>query len=161
MDRLGKMEQNIETPGSESFENMSLSEFSETLREILLPDESNDRILEYYIIWLYRRLMTVDLLAENDLSREIEAWYLFVKELPLGDHQILQAFHDRQRSHVVEDPVSPRRLSMAEAELRRLITPAASSPFGLVTDAAKSEDGLSQMQPDSAELSQEEEIYAP
>ncbi|KAL2172836.1 hypothetical protein VTG60DRAFT_14 [Thermothelomyces hinnuleus] len=158
MNRVGRMEQNLETLGFESLDILSLTKFSEALREVLPSDKRNDRILEYYIIWLYRRLMTVDLSADNDFSREIAAWYRFMKETPLADHQILQAFHGLQRSHAVEDSASSRRLSMAEAELRRLITPAASKLSGLVTDSAKSENYLSQMQLDSPKLSQEESI---
>ncbi|AEO55138.1 hypothetical protein MYCTH_2107812 [Thermothelomyces thermophilus ATCC 42464] len=158
MNRVGRMEQNFETLGFESLDSLSLTKFSEALREVLPSDKSNDRILDYYIIWLYRRLMTADLSADNDFSREIAAWYRLMKETPLADHQILQAFHGWKRSHAVEDPASSRRLSMAEAELRRLITPAASKLSGLVTDSAKSENYLSQMQLDSPKLSQEESI---
>ncbi|KAL2153375.1 hypothetical protein VTH82DRAFT_4530 [Thermothelomyces myriococcoides] len=158
MDHLGRMEQNFEAFWFESLECMPLAKLSESLKDALPSDESNDRALKYYGIWLWRRLMTLDPMADNESRYEIAAWYRFMKEMPLVDHQILQAFHGWQHGYAVEGPASSKRLSLAEDELRRLTTSDASNLIDLVVDSARSENEPSQTQPDSSNLSQGEGI---
>ncbi|KAK4245768.1 hypothetical protein C7999DRAFT_16053 [Corynascus novoguineensis] len=161
MSRATRVKQNFEVLGIDSLDSLdslSLAQFADALRKVLPSDKSNDRVLEFFVIWLCHRLMAVDLSIECSLSSEIATWYRFVKEMPVDDSHILAAFHDWQRCQAVENPASSRRLSIAESELRKLIMPASSKLSDSDTSSAKSEDRFGQMHPDRAKLPQQANI---
>jgi hypothetical protein len=149
-----KLKETLEVLGLESFEGVALDQLSAAITEKLPSDTSKKRTLDVYVMWLHPRLMAIDVSAESSLGQEIAAWYQFLKAMAAHDHLIFEAFHDWQRSQAAENPTSSRRLSIAEAELRGLITGPSTSAKP-ISDAPKAEGLYGQMHPDRIKLSQE------
>ncbi|KAK4126558.1 hypothetical protein N657DRAFT_568397, partial [Parathielavia appendiculata] len=144
----------LEVLDLESFEGVSLNQLSDAITNKLPSDVSRMGTLTIYVMWLYPRLMAIDVSAEGSLTQEITTWYRFLKAMASHDDLIFEAFRNWQRHQAIADPTSSRRLSIAEAELRGLMaSPSTSVNPGL--SAAKPEALFGQMHPDRVKLSQE------
>ncbi|KAK3294676.1 uncharacterized protein B0H64DRAFT_433784 [Chaetomium fimeti] len=147
------MKQTLETLGLESLEGISLARLSRSIRENLPADVDKGQVLDIYIMWLYPRLMALDLSAKAYLGLEVFNMYMFLKALPDDDGQLAEAFNDWQRGQAVENSASSRKLSIAAAEFHRLV-PASQESSERRMDSSNSEDRFGQMHPDRAKLSQ-------
>lgn len=158
MDHSDKIKQNLEILGLASLEGLSLIQLQDAISKDLPTDVSEKRILNIYVMWLHERLMAVDISAQDEVTNEITAWYWFLKAMGNSGRDIAEAFSDWQHAQVLDDPASSRRLSIAEAELRLLIPPAAPPPSKNSPDVARLEKGYGQMHPDRVKWSQATEI---
>jgi hypothetical protein len=148
------LKKTLKVLGLESFESVALDQLFTAVTQKLPSDTSKKRTLDIYVMWLHPRLMAIDVSTEGSFTQEIATWYRFLKAMATHDHLIFEAFHDWQRSQAIENPTSSRRLSIAEAELRRLMT-APSTSAKPVSDAPKAEGHFGQMHPDRVKLSRE------
>jgi hypothetical protein len=153
MDYSDKIKQDFKILGLESFEGLTLGQLSDVMVASLPSDVSKRRILNVYVMWLHFRLIAIDTSTEG-FSEDIAAWYHFLKRSDKDGVDIAEAFGDWQREQAVENPTSLRRLSIAEAELRRLMTTSPTDPQS-IPHSAKAEDGHGQMHPDRVRLSRE------
>ena len=150
MDHSDMIKQNLEILGLDSLETLSLFQLLVAVNQSLPSDVSEKRVLNIYVMWLHHRLMAIDI--SEEVMDEITAWYWCLKELGNDDRLIAEAFLDWQRVQIIDEPTSSRRLSIAEAELRRLM-PAWFSRLEDDPEIARPEH-YGQMHPDRMRLSQ-------
>jgi hypothetical protein len=155
MDHSDKIKQNLEILGLASLEHISLDQLSCIITKRLPSNVSKTRIVNIYAMWLHPRLVALDVSAEGAVMREITTWYRFLKTLAYDDTLIADAFCDWQRGEAMENPTSLRRLSIAEAELRRLIFDPRTGA-NPASDSEESESHYGQMHPDRVKLSRED-----
>jgi hypothetical protein len=153
MDYSNKVKQDLKILGLESLEGLTLGQLSDVMVASLPSDVSRRRILNIYVMWLHFRLMAIDT-STDEFIEDIAAWYHFLKRSDKDGVDIAEAFGDWQREQTVEDPTSLRRLSIAEAELRRLMATPPMDPQS-IPHSAEAEDGHGQMHPDRVRLSRE------
>ncbi|KAG7287739.1 hypothetical protein NEMBOFW57_007253 [Staphylotrichum longicolle] len=155
MNHSGKIKQNLEILGLENLENVSLSLLLRIITERLPSNVSKTQVLNIYTMWLHSRLVALDISPEGTVRHEITNWYRFLKTLRNEDNLISEAFCDWQRGEVMENPTSLRRLSIAEAELSRLMSDPPTSPEP-GSDFGQSDAHYGQMHPDRIRLSRED-----
>lgn len=155
MDHSDRMKQNLDILGLESLKDLALDELLVAVDQKFPPELSKRRRLHVFVMWLHERLMTLDVPAEAAFASEVASWYNTLKARGSDDAAIAEAFHDWQRDQSINDPTSSRRLSIAGAELRSLITAtithARSSP-----EAAPPENQYGNMHPDRMRLARED-----
>jgi len=150
MDRTVVKDNPLKALGLESLDEVSLRQLSDAIAEKLPWDMGKRRHLDICVMWLHSRLMSTDVSADG-FTDEIGSWYRFLKDLCHRDRQILEAFHGWQRKQATIDPASSRRLSIAEAELRKLMHTLSTS-LGSISKAAGAEQNLGRKHEDRGKL---------
>ncbi len=156
MDHSDRIKQNLEILGLESLENLSLGELFAAIGKNIPSDVSKSRILNIYAMWLHSRLVVIDVSYGATFADEIASWYQFLKALTNDDSLIIGAFRDWQRGEVLENPTSLRRLSIAEAELTRLMS---SSPTEPESSPTCFDGNYGKIHPDRVKTSQGSHIF--
>ena len=144
----------LETLRLETLEDIPLPRLSGAIKEHLPADVDKRQILDIYIMWLYPRLMAIDVSAKGHIGLEVFYLYHFLKALPGDDSRLADAFHDWQCGQAVGNSDISERLRIAEAEFREL-APAVQKPSERSTGSLVSEGRFGHMHPDRAKLSQE------
>ena len=152
MDHSDRIKQNLEILGPESLEDLSLGELFTAIGKNIPSDVSKSRILNIYAMWLHSRLVVIDVSDGAAFVDEIASWYQFLKALTNDDSLIIGAFRDWQRGEVLDNPTSSRRLSIAGAELTRLMSTPSTEPESSPTC---SDGNYGKMHPDRVKRSQE------
>ena len=156
MDHSDRIKQNLEILGLESLEDLSQGELFTAVGKNIPSDVSKSRILNIYTMWLHSRLVVIDVSYGATFADEIASWYQFLKALTNDDSLIIGAFRDWQRGEVLENPTSLRRLSIAEAELTRLMS---SSPTGSESSPTGFDGNCGKIHPGKVKKSQGSHIF--
>jgi len=104
--------------GFSDLKALKLGDLENKVKSIEVEALENKYILPTYFAWLDERLVDQDLSDESNTAAEISAWCKSLYRGGFGKEAVLEAFEFWRSLQIKTDPLSARRLQLAELDIR-------------------------------------------